>query len=147
MVELVLTVHNIGRENAANVRIRPGIISASPDQEAEMKAFHAATILGGSAFQPFALAPGAREQVPMRLVMPQSAIHVVTVADRPMFMPIVMIDVGWRGGLSLKRMGADFMIGLETEAGAPGAGRLGPFWLDRGARVFDEVAARIIRRA
>ena len=147
MAELILTVRNIGRENAANVRIRPGIISANPDQGPQMEAFHAASALGGSAFQPFALARGDEQQVPIRLTMPQEAIHVVTVSDRPMFMPIVMIDVGWRGGLSLKRMGADFMVGIEPAAGAPGDGRLGPFWLDRGERIFDNVTARIIRRA
>lgn len=147
VVELILTIRNIGSENAAHIRIRPGVISASPDQGPQMEAFHAATALGGSAFQPFSLARGDEQQVPMRLTMPQDAIHVVTVSDRPMFMPIVMIDVGWRGGLSLKRMGADFMVGIEATAGAPGDGRLGPFWLDRGERIFDNVTARIIRRA
>ena len=147
VVELILTVHNIGSENAANVRVRPGILSASPDQGPQMEAFHAATALGGSAFQPFALATGAQQQIPIRLTMQLSAVHVVTVSGRPMFMPIVMIDVAWRGGLSLKRMGADFMVGIETVAGSPGKGRLGPFWLDRGERMFDEVTARIVRRA
>ena len=147
VVELILTVRNIGSENAAHVRIRPGIISASPDQGPQMEAFHAATALGGSAFEPFPLARGAEQQVPIRLTMPEEAIHVVTVSDRPMFMPIVMIDVAWRGGLSLKRMGADFMVGIEATAAAPGDGRLGPFWLDRGERIFDTVTARIIRRA
>lgn len=158
-VELNLTIKNPGPETAANLRLRPGLITASAEQEAQMAAFHGSSPLGGSAFQPFTLVPGAEQRVPIRLTLPVDAVHVVRVGDRPMFVPIVMIDIGWRGGLSLKRMGADFMVGIapnEEQAQAqtqiwgqsPGQGaRLGPFWLDREARMFEEVTARLIRRA
>lgn len=157
-VELTLTIRNPGRETAANIRVRPALITASAEQEAQMAAFHGSSPLGGSAFQPFTLASGGEQKVPIRLTLPREAAHVVMVADRPMFVPIVMIDIGWRGGLSLKRMGADFMIGIapnEEQAQAQArlwgrgeqAARLGPFWLDREARMFEEVTARLIRRA
>lgn len=143
IVELQLTLRNQGPETATAIRIRPALISASPEQEQVMQAFHAAGTLGGSAVQPFTLAPGEQQAVPLRLTMPADAIHVVTVSDRPMFVPVVMIDIAWRGGLSLKRLGADFMVGIQPAQG----GRLGPIWLDREARMHEDVTARIVRRA
>jgi len=66
--------------------------------------------------------------MPVRLAIPRSGVNVVQVSGRPMFVPIVLIDLRWRGGLSIRRFGADFMLGTAGQGD-----KLGPIWLDRPA--------------
>lgn len=141
-VELQLTVRNPGPDSAGNIRVRPGLISASPDQDRVVEAFHA-PVSTASAFEPFGLEPGEERALQMRLDMPPETVHIVTLTDRPMFVPIVLIDLSWRAGLSVKRMGADFMVGVASSQND----RLGPIWLDRGERMHEDITARIYRRA
>jgi hypothetical protein len=122
-VELILT--NTGPVSADGLRITLALISASPDQDMQSARFHTSSNLQPVA-EPFDLAAGQRWAITGRLTLPRATIHAVTVGTRTMFVPLVMVDLRWRGGLSLKRHGADFMVGT----GGQGA-KLGPIWLDR----------------
>ncbi|MCD2322448.1 hypothetical protein LQ953_00265 [Sphingomonas sp. IC-56] len=126
VIELELLLGNRQREAAENVRVHLTMLSANPDQDRHAAAFHAATLLGDGAVPPFDLPSGAGGRIPVRLALPREALHIVQLAGRPMFVPMVLVDLRWRAGISIRRFGADFL------AGTPGQGdKLGPIWLDR----------------
>jgi hypothetical protein len=90
---------------------------------------------------PFDLAPGAGGRMPMRLALPRELIHVVEVAGRPMFVPLVMIELKWRAGISIRRFGADFMVGTAGQGG-----KVGLIWLDRNQQARELAATRYLPR-
>jgi hypothetical protein len=122
-----LLIGNTDTDSADAIRISVGMISANPQQDLQVAAFQAGAHPGPSA-DPFDLASGAAGRMPIRLSLARENVHVVTVSGRPMFVPLVLIDVRWRGGLSIRRFGASFMAGTGGQDG-----KLGPIWLDRAA--------------
>lgn len=108
------------------VRLAMAMVSASPQQDELSGAFHAAGGLEPLLPQ-FDLPAREGRTFTARLMMARENVHVVTVGGKTMFVPLVLIDVRWRGGLSLKRHGADFMVGTAPQNG----GKLGPIWFDR----------------
>lgn len=126
-LEFELLVGNLSGASAENIRIAFAAMSAHAQQDAVIAGFHGGPP-GEPGGAPFDLAPGAGARMPVRLAIPHSGIQVVQVNGRPMFVPIVLVDVRWRGGLSLRRFGADFMLGTAGQGD-----KLGPFWLDRPA--------------
>ncbi|MGJ3625791.1 hypothetical protein AB5I41_29830 [Sphingomonas sp. MMS24-JH45] len=70
--------------------------------------------------------------------LPRGDIAVVTVGERPMFVPVAAVGVRYRSGEVAGQTAAAFAIGVERE----GAAKLAPFWLDAPARMHDTVAAR-----
>lgn len=141
VIEFEMTIANKTMTSADAVRLALVALSASPQQDAQLAAFQGGSQLMPSA-EPFDLAAGGGARMPIQLVMPREAVHVVDVGGRPMFVPIVAIDVRWRGGLSIKRFAASFMIG-----GAGQGGKLAPIWLDRGQPRGPFAASRYVPAA
>lgn len=140
VIELELLIANLQDAPAENIRLALAIVSARPEQDVVSAGFHAQPSEPVGA--PFDLQPGAGGRIPVRLSLPRERIHVVEVAGRPMFVPMLMVELRWRGGLSLKRFGADFMLGTAGQGG-----KLGPIWLDRGQPQVRLAATRYITRA
>ena len=126
-LDFELVVTNNSGEKADDIRVVLGMVSASPEQDRMIGGFHASAKLAQPA-PPFALAPGASHSFGARLALSAEAIHVVTSGGRPMFVPIVMANLRWRAGLSVKSLAETHMVGVAPTEG----NRLGPFWLDRG---------------
>ena len=124
-VEVELLLGNLQPSAAENIKVDLAMISASPDQDQILAGYHASPLLE-AATQPFDLPSGAGQQLAATLVLPRDRIHVVDVGGRPMFVPLVMVDVRWRAGISLRRFAADFMVGTAGQGD-----KLGPIWLDR----------------
>ncbi|MDF7775954.1 hypothetical protein P1X14_11915 [Sphingomonas sp. AOB5] len=129
--ELVLTA----AQPADGVRLIVAMMSASPDQDRQIAGFHAVPPVG-MAQGPFDLPAGKGGRLSGKLSLPRDRFHVVDVGGRPMFVPVVLVDLRWNGGLSIRQQGADFMIGTEGQGG-----KLGPIWLDRGGQVSGPLAA------
>lgn len=125
--ELELEIANTRSERAEAIRPALALISAHPNQDVDIAAFHAATAAMAQA-QAFDLAPGGALRLPVRMALPRSRLHLVSLGGRPMFVALLMLDLRWRAGLSIRRSGADFLIGS-----AGGTERPGPIWLDRPA--------------
>lgn len=125
VIELELLVGN--RQSGAAEAVRPALalISANPDQDRQIAGF-LANPLADSGGQPFDLPAGGGGRMPARLRIRREHIHVVEVGGRPMFVPVVMVALRWRGGLSIRRFGAAFMVGIAGQGA-----KLGPIWLDR----------------
>lgn len=126
-VDLEIELTNLLPQAAEGLRPVLALISASPEQDQRSAAFHAGPppqSMGGT----IDLAPGARVSVPARLSLPREQLHVVALGGRPMFVAMLLCDLRWRSGLSVRRLGADFLLGAAGQGVRPG-----PIWLDRPA--------------
>ena len=141
MIALELLIANSSGASADAVRLSAAALSASPRQDADIAAFLAGSQLA-SMGNPFDLPAGGGGRLPVQLVLPREAIHVVDLGGRPMFVPIVAVDLRWRGGLSIRRFAASFMLGGVGQSGKPG-----PIWLDRGQPRGPFAASRYIPAA
>lgn len=141
VLEIELLIGNRQSTSAEAIRPSLALISANPDQDRHIAGFHANPMVDpvGRAFD---LAAGAGGRMPARLRVRREHIHVVQVGGRPMLVPIVMIDLRWRGGLSVRRFGSDFMIGTAGQGT-----KLGPIWLDRAQLAAPLAATRYVPRS
>lgn len=129
-----LIVANEGDAAAQDVRVRAALLGAHAGQDAEIAAFVAEPI-GRPAVPPFALAPGERRAVRIVVATPRQGMRTMTAADRPMFVPMLAINVLTAGE---RQVAQAFAIGVERVDSA----KLAPFWLDVPDRGYTEVAAR-----
>ncbi|WP_158298794.1 hypothetical protein [Sphingomonas psychrotolerans] len=140
VLDFELLVGNSQSSAAENIRVLMAMMSANPDQDRNIAGYHA-NPLADSAGTPFDLAAGAGGRMPVRLALPRELIHVVQVHGRPMFVPMVMVELKWRAGISIRRFGMDFMIGTPGQGG-----KLGPIWLDRNQQASQLSATRYLPR-
>ena len=140
MLECELLIGNTQASAAENVRVTLAMMTASPDQDRNIAGFHANPMVD-PAGTPFDLAAGAGGRMPVRLALPRELVHVVEVAGRPMFVPMVMIELKWRAGISIRRFGADFMVGTAGQGG-----KVGLIWLDRNQQARELAATRYLPR-
>jgi hypothetical protein len=125
MLELEVVITNVSGALASGVRMGLAMASANPQQDVMCAGFHLGPA-GEPAAPPFELAREQGRGIAGVLHLPLENLHVVRVGGRPMFVPMVMVDLTWMGGLSIRRHGADFMIGTAGQGE-----KLGPIWLDR----------------
>lgn len=125
--DLEIELTNTQTQMAEAIRPALALISARADQDRWSAAFHAGPPPqneGG----PIDLTGGSRIDLPARLTLRREHLHVVSLGGRPMFVAMLLLDLRWRGGLSIHRYGADFLLGT-----AGGGDKPGPIWLDRPA--------------
>ncbi len=139
-LEFELLIANGSGASAENIRIAFAAMSAQARQDEVIAGFHGGPP-GEPGAAPFDLAAGGGGRMPVRLAIPRSGVNVVEVGGRPMFVPMVLIDIRWRGGLSIRRFGADFILGTMGQGD-----KLGPIWLDRPAPVGPLAANRYFAR-
>ena len=140
VLDLELLIGNAQGAAAENIRVALGLISANPDQDVQSAVFHRGPP-ADPAGPPFDLAAGGGGRMPVRLILPREQIHVVDLAGRPIFVPMVLIDLRWRAGLSIRRFGADFMVGTAGQGE-----KLGPIRLDRAVPAGPLAATRYVAR-
>lgn len=125
LFELALEITNAQPHPAEAIRPALALISAHPAQDQDIAAFHAGSV-GMAQAQAFDMPSGGVVGLPVRLRLARERIHVVTLQGRPMFVALLMLDLRWRAGLSIRRSGADFLLGSAGPGDRPG-----PIWLDR----------------
>ncbi|WP_137864629.1 MULTISPECIES: hypothetical protein [unclassified Sphingomonas] len=140
LLEFELLIGNVSGASAENIRATFAAMSAHARQDEVIAGFHGGPS-GEPGGAPFDLPAGGGGQMPVRLAIPRASVNVVQLGGRPMFVPIVLIDLRWRGGLSIRRFGADFMLGTAGQGG-----KLGPIWLDRPAPAGPLAANRYFAR-
>lgn len=136
LLDFELLIGNATGAAAENVRLALVAISANPQQDALVAGFHRGPP-GDPIGTPFDLPADGGGRMPVRLVLPRERIHVVTVGRRPMFVPMVLVDLRWRAGLGIRRFGTAFMLGAAGQGG-----KIGPIWLDRAAPAGPLAATR-----
>jgi LPXTG-motif cell wall-anchored protein len=139
VVEFELTVGNAGSVAAEDVRIAAWLISASPNQDAEIARFLESTP-PEAIMAPIVIAPGDGKRIDAAIALPRTGVNVVTVRNRPFFVPLVLIDARYAlPGGGEGRSSAAMVIGTVRE----GHDKLGPIWLDRGVQMHANVEARL----
>jgi hypothetical protein len=129
-----LAVMNATNAPVEGLRLAYGMMSAHEDQDRMIAGFHATRL--PPVAEPFTLAPREGMRIPGRVGLEGPRINVIEVGGRPMLVPLLMVDLRWQAGLSLKHQGTDFMIGIGRQGE-----KLGPVWLDRGAQRHERVNA------
>ena len=135
-VDYDLAVRNIGDAAADDVRVRVELITAGERHDAALQALFADGAERPA--QAFGLAPGEERRLRALAMLPREAISVVSVKGRPMFVPIVAVDLRYRWPGGEGQTAESFVVGIRPEAGE----RMRPFWLDVPPRMFDTVTAR-----
>lgn len=136
--EVELLLRNEGDAIATGIALDVRLINAQSAQDAELGAFFAAA-MGKSAVPPFEIAPGEEQSIRAVATLPRESIVPMTAADRPMFVPMMTVDVRYdRDDDSRAQTAAAFMIGIVRD----GSDKLAPFWLDTSPRMYDTIAAR-----
>ena len=134
MLDFEITVANASPAMIEGLRVAYGLMSASQIQDELIASFHMTQL--PPVADPFSLAPRAGMRIPGRVGLAPDKINIVDVGGRPMFVPILLIDLRWRSGLSLKHQGSDFMVGMGGQGD-----KLGPIWLDKGAQRHERLNA------
>jgi len=136
-VDYDLVVRNVGGAAAEGVQLRVELITAGETHDAELQARLDAPI-DKPMIAPFTLAAGQARPIRALAQLPRSAINVVTVQGRPMFVPIVAIDLRYRWPAGEGQTAQSFVVGIAAKRGD----RMRPFWLDVPPRMYDTVTAR-----
>lgn len=133
VVECELVVTNTGETVAEGIRIGATLLTAHNALDTDLAALTAAPI-GRPATPPFALAPGETRSVRAVAATPRDAIRTMTAANRPMFVPIVSVNLLYPDGQTTRA----WAIGIERVDSA----KLAPFWLDAPAKMYADIGAR-----
>ncbi len=129
--EFVVT--NTGDAPAEGVRLQVTLLTAHSGLDTDLAALTAAQI-GRPSTPPFALAPGETRTVKAIAATPRDAIRTMTAANRPMFVPIVSVNVLYPDGQTTRA----WAIGIERVDSA----KLAPFWLDAAPKMYADTGAR-----
>lgn len=129
--ELVVT--NTGDVPAEGIRLQVTLLTAHAGLDADLAALTAAPI-GRPTTPPFTLAPGESRTVKAIAATPRDAIRTMTAANRPMFVPIVSVNLLYPDGQTTRA----WAIGVERVDSA----KLAPFWLDAAPKMYADIGAR-----
>src|SRR5690242_1090456 len=136
-VDYDLVVRNTGNAAAEGVQMRVELVTAGNSHDAELQARLDAPI-EKPMIAPFTLAAGQARPIRALAQLPKAAVNVVAVQGRPMFVPIVAVDLRYRWPGGEGQTAGSFVIGIAPKAGE----RMRPFWLDGAPRMYDAVTAR-----
>ena len=140
-VRYALTMTNKGEADALNIRIDPRLFNAGA--EGEMLAFFQGPIHDESGSPHVVIPPGRTLKLNGEVALPNGELREIELAGRRVFVPMVAINVAydWAGGGS-GRTSRSWLVGREAEVPT---GKMGPFRLDLGPRIYRSVGRREAR--
>lgn len=143
IVHFLLTIHNDGRLAAKNVRLEARIFNANGQVDADIGQFFSAPLQRRVVSLPTPLPPGERLAIQGEVPIPVADIKPIAVDGRALFIPIVAVTAiyEWEGGSG--QTSKSYMVGVEAQQ----TGKMGPFRLDQGPRVYRSVGQREHRLA
>lgn len=130
-IECQAALYNNGAAPARDVRIDARIVNAGATQDQDLEAYFAypeARNAAASVIEPLNSAT-----LPLTVRLPLDQLRMFQAADRQFFIPLVAINVSYRGG----QTSAAWLIGRDNNSE-----KLAPFRVDLGARQFRGLAAR-----
>ena len=141
IVHFLLTVHNSGELPAKNVRLEARVFNAGMSVDTDIGAFFAAPLQRRVVTLPQALPTGERLGIQGEVPITVADIRPIEVEGRKLFIPIVAVTAiyEWEGGSG--QTSKSYMVGVE----AGQTGKMGPFRLDQGPRVYRSVGQRAHR--
>lgn len=131
-----VTVTNPGDDPAEAVEVRVAVLGVAHGHDAAIATVHnqpPARLVA----PPFPLAGGQARALRVIGAVSRDEIADLSVAGRPVAVPLVVVTIAWRDAAGAQRTTQAFAVGIER-VDSP---KLAPVWLDR-ARMYDSVAAR-----
>ncbi|MEG3178359.1 hypothetical protein U1872_19115 [Sphingomonas sp. RB3P16] len=135
-VEYTIVLRNTGEAMATGIRLDIRLLSVGSQQDAVIAALFAAPIAQPKP-APFDLPPGTAVELGGMAMHPKDALDVIEAGGKTLFVPVLSINAlyDWAGGSG--QTARSYVIGIDRGAG----GKLAPFRLDTGARMYDTVSA------
>lgn len=143
-VQYRLTVRNIGKSPAHNVRIEARMFNIDAEQKQEIAAFFAAPV-NGPVLPPRTIPQEGAVEHRGLVAMPREDMRAIVVEGRSLFIPVVAFNVlyDWGDGAA-GQTALSYVVGRETGAESE---KMGPFRLDLGPRFYRSVGQRRNERA
>jgi MYXO-CTERM domain-containing protein len=140
-VRYALTLTNKGDADARNIRIDPRLFNAGA--EGEMLAFFQGPIHALSGSPHVVLPPGGSIRLNGEVAMPNAELREIELGGRRIFVPMVAINVAYDWAQDgAGRTSRSWLVGREAEVPT---GKMGPFRLDLGPRIYRSVGRREAR--
>jgi len=141
-VHFALTVRNVGGSAARNIRIEASMFNASAHQQQQIAAFFESAPQSDAAPASLALEPNHFAQFKTAVVMPRANMRGIEIEGRPLFIPTVAVRAlyQWGRGRTGTATGS-YLVGIQSQKSP---GKMGPFRLDAGPRIYRSVAGRQI---
>lgn len=140
-VEFELAVRNIGSIAASDVRIMVQLLTANPQQNAQIAAAFGVPT-DKPVIAPFPLDPGDLASIKAVGTLALDKISRVDLQGRPMFVPILAVRAvyGWEGERGQGGSTANaYILGI----GHQGQNKMQPFWLDHEPRMAERITYRL----
>nr|MDQ3075304.1 hypothetical protein [Pseudomonadota bacterium] len=132
-----IIIVNAGGAPARDVLIEAQLINAGPRVDADVGRFFSQPAAGGERVA--MIPPMGRATISTRLAVPGASLAPLVVEGRKLLVPVVAINAMYRWNGTEVRESSSFLVGR----GEPDQGKLAPFRLDRGARSWSGLAARL----
>lgn len=136
-VDSQITVTNTGPVAIEGIRAAVALLSAGGEDDPDLVAFNAAPVTR-PAVPAFTLQPGEERRFRAVAALPHDLIRPLTAGGRPMFVPLLAVNLTWSDATGPRGVSQAFAVGIERVDSA----KLAPIWLDVPPRSYDAVAAR-----
>jgi len=136
MLSFELTVVNGGGTPARDLLVEAMMINAGPRQDEEISHFFRNPLGRGDRLP--LVPPMGRVTLRMRVPLPAERLAPLEIEGRKLLVPLVAVNALFRSTQGEGQQSASFLVGRGGEDG----GKMGPFSLDRGARVWTGLSTR-----
>ncbi len=136
-VEAELLLRNEGVAPAAAIRVGALLMGAAAGPPGDVGPLFAQPV-GRPVTPPFALPPGEERRLRLVVARSRAEIEPLEAGGRPMFVPVVAVNVLYDAGGMQGQTAQAFAVGVERVDSA----KLAPLWLDQPARMFDAIGSR-----
>jgi hypothetical protein len=135
-IEFELELFNSGNAPARDILVEALIVNAGPTQEQELAAFFARPPGPGNRIE--LIHPLSRTAFTTQVVTARDHISVLEAAGRELFVPLLAFNAFYRRGSGDAQTSVAYLLGRDGNGG----GKMAPFRIDQGARVFRDLGAR-----
>ena len=132
-----LIVTNRGSAPARDVLIEAQLINANPQVDAAVGRFFSQPAGAGDRLP--MIPPMSHVSIRTQLALAAGDVAPLIVEGRKLFVPVVALNAHYRWGGDELKVSSSFLVGR----GDPEGGKMAPFRLDRGARTWSGLAARL----
>jgi hypothetical protein len=135
-IEFELELFNSGNAPARDILVEALIVNAGPTQDQELAAFFARPPGPGNRIE--LIHPLSRTAFTTQVVTARDHISVLEAAGRELFVPLLAFNAFYRRGSGDAQTSVAYLLGRDGNGG----GKMAPFRIDQGARVFRGLGAR-----
>jgi hypothetical protein len=136
-LEFELELYNSGSAPARDILVEAVIVNAGPDQDQELAGFFTRPPGEGSRID--LIQPLSRTAFTTQIVAPREQVRAFDAGGRRVFVPLLAFNAFYRRSSGEAQSSAAYLVGRDTKSG-----KMAPFRLDQGARIFRGLGARLL---